>query len=66
MNMPLLGLINLAYGTMWYQVSGGPPWLETQRHDIEAKPGSPLGSELFAAASAGDRIKVFEQSKLIE
>ncbi len=37
-NMPLKELIVLAYRIMPFQISGGPPWIESARFDIEAKP----------------------------
>src|SRR6202000_1559491 len=34
-------LVAIAYGLRPYQVSGGPTWLDTERFDVEAKPGGP-------------------------
>lgn len=36
-NIPLKELIVLAYGVQRYQVSGGPPWISSERYDISAK-----------------------------
>jgi uncharacterized protein (TIGR03435 family) len=40
-NMPLKVLIQLAYSIQPFQISGGPPWMESIHYDIEAKPDIP-------------------------
>ncbi|HVV43718.1 MAG TPA: TIGR03435 family protein [Bryobacteraceae bacterium] len=37
-NMPIRGLITMAYGIRDFQLSGAPGWLSTERYDIMAKP----------------------------
>lgn len=36
--MPLKEIIRLVWHVQPYQVSGGPPWIESARYDISAKP----------------------------
>jgi uncharacterized protein (TIGR03435 family) len=36
-NLRLKDVISQAYGVKYYQISGGPAWLDTERFDIEAK-----------------------------
>jgi uncharacterized protein (TIGR03435 family) len=38
-NMPLLLLIQRAYGVRAFQVAGGPSWIDADRYDIDAKAG---------------------------
>src|SRR6185312_1237032 len=38
-NMPLRLLIQRAYGVRPFQISGGPPWIDSERFDIVAKAG---------------------------
>ena len=38
-NVTLRLLLTLAYDVRDFQISGGPPWLDTQRYDIQARPG---------------------------
>lgn len=40
-NMPLQSLIELAYHIQPFQISGGPPWMDSLHYDIEAKPDIP-------------------------
>ena len=37
-NMPLKELIVIAWRIQPFQISGGPPWIESARYDISAKP----------------------------
>ena len=46
-NVTLKFLIQSAYGLQDYQVSGGPGWMETERYNIEAKPDSPTGFNVW-------------------
>jgi len=36
-NVPLILLLQQAYGMQPYQISGGPDWLRSDRYDVEAK-----------------------------
>jgi uncharacterized protein (TIGR03435 family) len=40
-NEPAKLLVRVAYELQNAQIAGGPPWLDTDRYDIEAKTGSP-------------------------
>jgi len=43
-NITLKFLIRLAYDVQEFQISGGPPWINSDRYDVEAKAGgSPEG-----------------------
>ncbi len=44
-NIPLQFLITLAYGVKDFQISGAPPWLTSERYDIEAKAEGDPGIE---------------------
>src|SRR5689334_13425269 len=45
-NLTLANMIREAYQVKYYQVSGGPAWLDTDRFNIEAKPaGQPTRNE---------------------
>jgi len=60
-NAPLLLLIQNAYGVQAYQVVGGPPWMNTDGYDIEAKgenetSGKELG--LMLQSLLADRFKL--------
>jgi bla regulator protein blaR1 len=46
-NVTLKRLITNAYGLQVFQVSGGPGWIETARYNIEAKPDSPVGPDVW-------------------
>jgi uncharacterized protein (TIGR03435 family) len=45
-NITLKFLIRLAYDVQDFQISGGPPWLNSDRYDIEAKAEGPPESEM--------------------
>jgi len=36
-NITIRDLLNVAYGVMPYQISGGPGWVESEKYDVEAK-----------------------------
>lgn len=40
-NIPLVMVIQQAYGIKRFQLVGGPAWLTSERYDIEAKPAAP-------------------------
>jgi uncharacterized protein (TIGR03435 family) len=40
-NMPVKGLIQIAYGKRDFQITGGPAWITSECFDIEAKAESP-------------------------
>jgi uncharacterized protein (TIGR03435 family) len=40
-NEPVKLLVRMAFALQNAQIAGGPPWLETDRYDIEAKTGRP-------------------------
>jgi uncharacterized protein (TIGR03435 family) len=44
-NATLKRLIFEAYRVPYSQISGGPPWLDSQEYDIDAKAASPVNSE---------------------
>jgi uncharacterized protein (TIGR03435 family) len=46
-NQPLKNAICSAYCVLTYQCVGGPAWLESDRYDIEAKPGSATAEQLL-------------------
>lgn len=46
-NQPMKNAICSAYGVLTYQCVGGPAWLESDRYDIEAKPGSATAEQLL-------------------
>jgi uncharacterized protein (TIGR03435 family) len=37
----LRGLVQTAYGVQDYQVSGGPPWVETELFEVDGRPAGP-------------------------
>jgi bla regulator protein blaR1 len=45
-NAPLGEVIRLAYQVQEFQMSGGPPWINSERYDIEAKVDSSAAEEL--------------------
>src|ERR1700722_15773901 len=47
-NIPLQGLLTFAYHVKDFQLSGAPPWLTSERYDIEAKAdGNPRGDAIL-------------------
>jgi bla regulator protein blaR1 len=68
--MPLVGLITMAYGIQRYQVVGGPGWITTDRFDINAKAedgapsipppsrGMPTTTQLMLRSLLKDRFKL--------
>jgi uncharacterized protein (TIGR03435 family) len=40
-NITLKDLIQIAYELQPFQISGGPPWLDSAHYDVEAKPDTP-------------------------
>src|SRR5581483_445011 len=47
-NMSLKEMIVLTYRIQPFQISGGPPWLDSTRYDVVAKPETkPKGDELL-------------------
>lgn len=52
-NMTLKGMIGFAWNLQPFQVSGGPPWIDSTRYVVAAKPdGSPKSSEIPAMVQA--------------
>jgi uncharacterized protein (TIGR03435 family) len=52
-NLTLAEMIREAYQFKYYQVSGGPAWLDTDRFNVEAKPaGQPARNEVMAMLQA--------------
>jgi uncharacterized protein (TIGR03435 family) len=48
-NMTLKGMIEFAWNLQPFQISGGPPWIDSTRYVVTAKPdGSPKSSEIPA------------------
>ena len=45
-NAPLGEVIRLAYQVQEFQMSGGPPWIDSERYDIEAKVDSSATEQL--------------------
>jgi len=45
-NAPLREIIRLAYQVPEFQMSGGPPWINSERYDIEAKVDSSAAEQL--------------------
>jgi bla regulator protein blaR1 len=45
-NAPLGEVIRLAYQVQEFQMSGGPPWINSERYDIEAKVDSSVAEKL--------------------
>lgn len=45
-NVPLLFLVQSAYGVNRYQISGAPSWFNSDRYDVEAKMGSSTAEAL--------------------
>jgi bla regulator protein BlaR1 len=56
-NISVKGLIHIAYGVQDFQISGGPPWLGSDRYDIEAKAEGP---------SEGDIRNMSEEQRKLE
>jgi uncharacterized protein (TIGR03435 family) len=63
-NISLKDLIHFAYGVQDYQIAGGPPWLNFQRYDIEAKGPGPLENGLRNMSEDQRRLD-FERRKLM-
>ena len=55
----LSDLIKFAYGVHPKQITGGPPWLETEKYDVTAKPDS-------EGIPNGDQLKLMVQKLLTE
>src|SRR6266567_1294132 len=52
-NLTLAEMIREAYQLKYYQVSGGPGWLNTDRFNVEAKaPGQPTRNEVMVMLQA--------------
>jgi uncharacterized protein (TIGR03435 family) len=52
-NMTLKGIVGFAWNLQPFQVSGGPPWIDSTRYVITAKPdGGPKSSEIPAMVQA--------------
>jgi bla regulator protein blaR1 len=45
-NVPLREFIRMAYQVQEFQMSGGPPWINSERYDIEAKVDSSAAEQL--------------------
>lgn len=54
-NVPLRGIILLAYGLRTFQLSGGPGWINTDAYDITAKPESAVQAADASAAPVTDQ-----------
>lgn len=60
-NMTLKGMIGFAWDVQPFQISGGPPWLDSVRYDVTAKPeGSAKPGELpvMVQALLADRFQL--------
>ena len=66
-NVTVRLLLTLAYDVRDFQISGGPPWLDTQRYDIQARtgnaPDTPAGPEAMRNMSDEQRRTVQEQMR---
>ena len=63
-NVTLKQCILLAYHIQGYQLSGGPPWLDTARYDISAKMDA--SAEQLAGQAARDRVATMLQKLLAD
>src|SRR4051812_20722765 len=41
-NTTLKGMVVIAFGLSYWQISGGEPWMEKEQYDVEAKPSANL------------------------
>jgi bla regulator protein blaR1 len=63
-NVSLKSLIKMAYGVQDFQISGAPPWLDSDKYDIEAKANAPSEVEMNKMTDA-QRDESFERNKLM-
>lgn len=64
LNMTLKNLISSAYDVHQFQVVGGPHWIDTDRFDIEAKPGDALAPISVSSSTEAQRREFAEQFAL--
>lgn len=65
-NTTLKRLIFEAYRVPYSQITGGPPWLDSNEYDIDAKAASPVGTEqlrLMLRTLLADRLKLAVRSE---
>jgi uncharacterized protein (TIGR03435 family) len=64
--MPVVGLITMAYGIQRYQLVGGPSWITTDRFDVNAKAEDGLPPMPPPAAGTPNRMQLMMRSLLKE
>ncbi len=56
-SIPISGLICWAYGIDKFQLSGGPPWIRSDRYAIEAEPEKPDDPTALSSEQRADRAR---------
>jgi bla regulator protein blaR1 len=64
--MPLVGLVTMAYGIQRYQLVGGPSWIMTDRFDVNAKAEDGLPPMPPPSAGTPNRMQLMLRSLLKE